>query len=116
MIYDEKKFEEFRGLAITDVSELEVGKKYYSNFWPDTPIFVYELISHAEHSFRVFNDEFSENASKELRWIRIGNDLTDISFYTSLRDNNVGASYNPWLLFSNKEDCDRCVEELTIRY
>lgn len=108
--YNQEVFNYFRSLAITDVEKLEVGKTYYSNCSP-AKFTIKELISWKELDQRRGID--SSKDSDELEWIVYGESGFD---HISLQDTNVGASYNPWLIFETEELRDECVSRLKISY
>lgn len=85
--YDETVFQKFKALAISDPKQLVIGKTYYSNIHPT---------------------EFKIKSFSEM-WI-----VDENSYEFSLRDRNIGAHYNPWLIFETKETRDLCETELTV--
>jgi hypothetical protein len=114
MHYNEDIFAKFRALAITDVNQLEIGKTYYSNS-ESFPITVEAILTWNElrkrngHE-RIFDASPEDN---ELGWIVYGPEEYD---RMSLRDHNVGDSYNPWLLFADEATRDQCVSELEVSF
>ncbi|MDR3572230.1 MAG: hypothetical protein P4L50_00075 [Anaerolineaceae bacterium] len=110
-IYDEKIFRHFRALAVTNVEDLKPGEIYYTNGHPDKFV-VDKVISEEEH------DKLCEyqmpSKSAELTWIiPIGyNDYMDT---ISLHDFNIGASYNPWLVFKDEKTALDCREQLKVK-
>ena len=83
--YDRELFDSFRAKAITDPSQLERGKTYYSNTYPD--------------KFTLF-----ELSQDDLGWWM----HDEGTGKWSCHDRNIGSSYNPWLLFENEEDAKAC--------
>ena len=108
MIYDEEIFQKYRALAITDINDLVIGERYYTNDGYDFTLL--ELISDKELYRRENFDDWFDR-SDYLNWI-----VPDKGYPFSLKDHNVGASYNPWLVFDTKETCDQCKEELKIEF
>ena len=97
-IYDEKKFQEFRKLAVTDPSKLVPGKVYYTNRTPKAFVFR-GFKPHSKNwawIMPITNDHYSDN---------------DLSLF----DRNCGRSYNPWMIFEDEEVRDRCLKELTVK-
>ncbi len=90
MNYDEKIFQKYRALAITDENKFVEGKTYYSNYAGE---FIFVKIS----------TDNTINAKAIIS--QNGDNLF-------CKDNNIGASYNPWLIFDNKETCEACNNEL----
>ncbi len=102
--YNEEVFNILRKFAVTDASKLVVGNTYYTNSPVGEECFVLrELITHAEQCRRD-NLGADDVDDKELRWYTV--EGSDDGF--SLRDRNIGASYNPWLIFDNKDMLDLC--------
>lgn len=112
MIYDREVFEKFRAIAVTDANQIEVGKTYYSNCRRG-PITVLKILTDKESRIRKELPVDETTDDEKPRWILHGVDTWDTE---SLWDNNIGASYNPWLLFEREEDMLRCVEEVKISY
>lgn len=114
MQYDNEMFKAFRDLAITDASALEVGKTYYRN---DGDAFtIKELLTDRAHNVwwkdRVQVDIGIDTADDTApAWVV----TTDDSAF-SLHDSNVGASYNPWLIFANEALAKACGEMLVITW
>ena len=110
--YDQSIFDKYRALAITEISDLEVGKTYYSNSLSNE-FSVYEIRSRNETPGLADGKNLSYIEGSY--WIRIESNPDSFFSYISARDLNVGASYNPWLIFKDAETRDRCVEELKIK-
>lgn len=107
MQYDKNLVKFARRFAITDQSDLKVGRVYYSNCYP--------------YKFCVIGK--LTNAQAGADWKANVNDIgwIDIVFdhqgelrtgRRSLNDWNVGASYNPWLIFED-EEAAKAYKELT---
>ena len=94
MIYDEQIFQKYRTLAITDEKDFIKGKTYWGN---------------AKEEF-IFSHISTDN-SVGAKAIMSENGLACFC-----RDNNIGDSYNPWLIFDNKETCEACERELIITW
>ena len=98
-IFDRIVFETFRKKAVTDRSKLVIGKTYYTNLGMSRPAkFVVERVE-------------SEVWEKDNRvwWI-----LDREGYKHFLRDHNIGASYNPWLIFDNEEVAKECMSKLKV--
>ena len=93
MIYDTDMFSSFREKAITKISDIEVGKKYFSNCYPD--VFVVNEIGKNDIGHFI---------------------VTEKNTMVFLGDRNVGESYNPWLIFDNIEIAAECVQRLKVTY
>ena len=106
-IYDKEKFQEFRKLAITDAKDLEIGKTYYGN-WIGAKTLKYVLTYRGLDGFRGTN-YYADQETDDLRWMV----FTD-GEYVSLWDHNIGASYNPWMIFDSEEVAERCRKELPV--
>ena len=110
LIYDIEKFREFKKLSVQDVSELEIGQTYYSNTWP-TEFTVRELLTYGQLDDRLGHERHPNHDM--IAWIVYGPEKDD---YCSLADRNVGNSYNPWMIFKDKETRDRCEREMPVTY
>lgn len=93
MMYDQSIVNEYRTKAITSLDQLQIGKTYYGNY---------------EGEVTLLGFDNSDNVSTKL--------LFNDDKYTYAHDSNIGASYNPWLLFDNKETCEEYKKKLTITY
>lgn len=111
MNYDEAVFQKFRALAVTNFKDIKIGDVLYSNFRGSEAIVVGRFATNDDALSDVGNKRMNEDSVGYINWFID----TNGKFY-SLNDNNVEASYNPWLLFRNEEDRDRCVEELKVSY
>lgn len=108
-IYDEALFAKYRDLAITNKDDLVIGQKYWSNL-DDTVRVLTSLISDKELNARLGLKGITDrNTSDNLKWM-----IYDDGSYESLSDNNIGTSYNPWLIFDTEETAKACREELKI--
>ena len=92
MIYDQELFQKYRKLAITDEKDFVKGKTYWSN---------------AVGEF-IFSHILTDNSigAKVI--------IPKKGFEIFCTDNNIGDSYNPWLIFDNKETYEACRKELII--
>lgn len=112
LIYDRDIFAKFHALAITDVANIKVGETYYTNGYQHE-FTVHEVISRIEHRKR-WGREPEDYYTDEPCWmVTNANDEHGIM---SLNDCNIGASYNPWLMFADKETAEQCCKELQIVY
>lgn len=109
-VYDENIFAKFKSMSIQSVDALVIGETYYTNSNPEK--FTLRSLetgsqNSKRHGFtdRVHNED-------EIGWAVYGPGEWDTM---SLRDSNVGASYNPWLIFSREEDAIQCREELVVK-
>lgn len=112
LIYDRDIFAKFHALAITDVANVKVGETYYTNHYP-YEFTVHEIISNIEHCKR-WEREQMEHHTNEPCWM-VTNE-SDEHGIASLNDLNIGESYNPWLMFTDKETAEQCRKELQIGY
>jgi len=93
-------FENFRSVAITDPTKLEVGKTYYSNMYPEV-FTIEELQTENEHN-KDRGLALKEEDSDEPRWIKYDHRNGYGPSYISTRDRNMGAKYNCWLVFDDE--------------
>lgn len=110
--YNEEIFRKHAAKSIQSADEIKVGDTLYSNFYP-AEFTVFAILTDAEHRRRIDLDA-STSDDAAPRWLQY--DERDAWRSQSLHDCNIGAHYNPWLLFKNKEDCDACVAELKISF
>lgn len=117
LVYDQEAFEKYREKAITNKDDLVVGETYYSR---DGEFVLLELVTHTEHYRRQGLDPVSSPDSNEIRWMyvkRVDPKTREERISSqSLRDNNIGASYNPWLIFKDKKDFEAYEREVKISY
>lgn len=112
LIYDRDVFQKFRALAVTEVSQLVPGKTYYSNY--QSPFTFVRVLTQKEfHSLPgPFNCLLSDTDDDvKPKWILAADESTH-----SLSDNNIGTSYNPWLIFEDRETAERCEGELKVTF
>lgn len=109
--YDKRKLAEWRKRAITDLSQIVVGKTYYANIYP-REFTVAAIISNLEAVKRF--SPIPPNREDVDDPDALESVLTEDGQVLSIKDHNVGASYNPWLWFSSPEDRDACVKEFEI--
>lgn len=106
--------QEYREKAITDPNDLVIGGTYYLNLEHKViPIKLLELYTHKEHYNSIgleTNDE-----STDYRWAKVEyiNDSNGNPFI-SLFDSNVGACYNPWMMFENYYDALGAAQDIKI--
>lgn len=110
--YDHGIFQKFRTLAVTEISELVPGKTYYGS--NGEFVFARTLTEKGLHSlpngtFNILLKETDDDV--EPRWI-----LTATGRTFSLTDCNIGASYNPWLIFDDKEIAEDYERQLEVIY
>lgn len=99
MQYDKAYVAKWREKAITKVEDLKLGETYYTNSPSSGSSFkITRFLTWQEH-WRELNFSDWDKASTEIGWFQ-----TDKGDVWSLRDNNIGASYNPWLLFARESD------------
>lgn len=98
--YSQEVVDEYRKKAITDVNDLVVGNTYYSNFFGEFVLL--GILTHREHCEAVHMAPYGpEDTLDKPAWF-----LVDNGFgvgHESLNDNNIGASYNPWLIFEDEK-------------
>lgn len=114
--YDNELWKSFRERAITNPSHLYVGMCVFSNF--HRAGFVIEnLLTEKGFRIRMKLDWDETTDDTEIKWIVHRNPFNpEKEDYSSLHDNNVGDSYNPWLLFLEKKDMEECIEKIKIEY
>ena len=101
MHYDKEIFEKFRDLAITKEEDLPpVGAELFSNYY-DGPVKILTGVKISDFDSKYF--------------------LAQIVGYRGavklfLGDNNIGASWNPWLLFLSEDTADQCRKELKVAF
>jgi len=112
--YDQNIFEKYKALSIQTINQLEIGKQYWTNHLPKT-FFVNELITWAEKNRREGKEPF--DLGNDLEWIVYSRD-DNREDYISIHDRNIGAHYNPWLIFDSEETAKNCRDELnpTVAY
>lgn len=114
MLYNQQLYTAFRALAVTNVNDLEVGKTYWSN---GTDEFTVEkLLTDKEQRIEwlkltEFDIGIDDSDDIDIRWIGTTNGR-----WLSTQDNNIGESYNPWLIFDNEALATACREKLIITY
>jgi hypothetical protein len=112
LIYDRDLFQEYRAKAITDVKDLVIGKTYYSNFeFPFTLIGISYLESPSSPELGL-----SKNPKWMLKHTPDSDGFVELGGYNSLHDNNIGMSYNPWLIFESEELANECKQNLKITF
>lgn len=90
----------FRALAIKSVDQIEVGKTYYSNAYPESFTVTAILSKNDYYRLRDMSNHVKDEDIPN-RWLEYDNSWGGKS-YLSVRDRNIGASYNPWLIFDNE--------------
>lgn len=119
--YNVDVFEKFKALAIQHPGQLVPGKTYFGNGYP-VEFVVTRLLTDAEHELVFFGKQMSEDADNvELAWFGYNTESLVIDgklmeSFGSMKDRNVGASYNPWLIFTDKETAEACEAELIVTY
>lgn len=63
----------------------------------------------------VIYDNMGERDDEEIRWI-IYETVDGTRSHMSVRDHNIGAHYNPWLLFENPEDATAYYEQINVEF
>lgn len=107
VIFDPSIFDLYKVKAIQKVEDLKIGETYYSVLDPEEFVLM-ELVTTKEMYRRLrINAYVFDNKPNKLRWMRVklinGTSERDADEYVSLEDRNIGSSYNPWLIFDNKE-------------
>jgi hypothetical protein len=105
--YDKDYVATYRLRAITTREELVVGATYYNQGGAFTLTRL--LTNRQSHAMSGLECEGSD--ADEVAWFS-----TDGTRTESLHDNNIGASYNPWLIFSDQATADEYYSNLTIGY
>lgn len=109
MNYDHRIFEASRALAITDASKLVIGNRYYSNDTGSDGFILTALLTNSEY-YRTREMTWESEGGDELGW------LMHDRGHKALEDSNIGASYNPWLIFDNQNLNQACIEMLKVTY
>lgn len=109
--YDRDVFEKYKALSVQNASEIEVGMTLFSNSYPEE-FTVLSIETQKQHDIR-HEFELKENYKDGPAWLGYGENKFD---QVSLSDRNVTSSYNPWMLFKDKETMITCREELTVSY
>lgn len=108
-IYNETLFAKYRDLAITNKDDLVIGHMYWSNLNNEGRVLV-DFMSDKQLNVRLgLKGIIGRNDSDNLKWMIFAD-----GSYDSLHDNNIGTSYNPWLIFDDEETAKACREELKI--
>ena len=112
MRYDNDLFYAFRQLAITSKKNLVIGETYYSNSYPEQ-FTIKKLLTNKER-YKIVGLDYEESDKDKINWIVTKED----GYIMNLSDNNIGESYNPWLIFKEEEIAKICKEKLnkTIEY
>lgn len=104
-VFDRAIFESFRKKAITDKSKLVVGNTYYIDNYGKVKLLRF-LTNNEEYALSHLTYMGDEGDS--IDWIEIEHfDEYYKAVKTctiSLKDNNIGASWSPWLIFDNEAD------------
>lgn len=106
------RFFKEEGLALSSVSDVELGVTYYSNSWRDgaNGFTINRLLSDKEH-WDVWSKSILSSGesmfpkSDEIAWFEIDGKDGRASWH-SLTDCNIGACYNPWMIFRTKDALD----------
>jgi len=106
---DVVKFFREAGYALSKIEEIEIGTTYFSNsFTVGSQGFeIVRLLTDKEHwsvwnKSRGMSEDSMFTKSDEVEWFEIRDEDGSPAWH-SLTDCNVGASYNPWLIFRTKE-------------
>ena len=117
LYYDNEVFEKYHALAISNPSQFVEGKTYYSNSYPEKFTFR-GLQTNAEHYDSV-GLVWKHAGGDEVEWVIAEYELFNNQPTTdslSLSDRNIGAHYNPWLIFEDEAVMNACKEELEVTY
>lgn len=111
MIYDQQYVDKYRALAITNVEELIVGNHYFG--YGGKEFTIVEIITYNE-SYARQGLVYEHKNGNELAYIVADDPHHFNAGY--LKDNNIGASYNPWLIFKDRETAKEYYDGLEIDY
>lgn len=129
--YDENIAKKWREKAVTKAEDLVIGGIYYLNETPESQDDSYKLLGFTcenRNDAELFTspEKALDSALAEAFYFQtpivfMAFEATSPSggkfvVYRSLKDTNVGASYNPWFLFESKDDMLACYKELEIEY
>ena len=109
-VYDKNVFEKFKSLSVKEVDDLVIGETYYTNSYPESFTLLALETRKQNDKRHGFNDRTYDE--DEIAWAVYGRGEWDTM---SLRDSNIGASYNPWMIFAREEDAIQCREELFVK-
>jgi len=109
LIFDKELFNNFRKIAITDAAELSVGQTYYSN-GHSKGFTVSSIMSNATFE-KYHGREYLGSNPGDAGWI-----IAEGGREISLKDSNIGASYNPWLIFSDEQTAKWCKNQLIVKF
>lgn len=118
--FDKNVFSNFKNFSVKTADELEIGKTYYTNSYPEKFVLrglINDTMLEVSRASR--NEKGNEYVASALNGVRMENPtwfITDKFKLHSLHDLNVGASYNPWLIFGDKDMADACKKHMKITY
>jgi hypothetical protein len=105
---DVVKFFKEAGFTVREKEEIKEGEIYFSNSgsWGRSGFKIERLLTDKEHwaQWQASMGQSGESIfghSDEVEWFEIIQD--GVKFWHSLTNCNVGASYNPWMIFKTKK-------------
>lgn len=106
LVYDRDTLQKWRALAITDPDALQLGETYFGN--GGQKITIVGFLTKNDWFDRIGQPTDTLDEEKFVAVDRYGR-------MHPLRDLNVGASYNPWLLFTEKALAHACKVHLNVK-
>ncbi len=112
--YDDNLMSAWRDKAITDLSKIVIGQTYHTNLHAD-PIEIKEILTTREMYIRTgLTTQYVSEPALEAAVFRVGDKIDSVMHYIHPADYNIGARYNPWMLFEKEEDARACRNELRV--
>lgn len=116
MEYDEEYVQRYRQKAITDLANFHVGKTYFSNGFGKFT--VRKFLTNRQNFENIGGKwEDSDEHGDRIGWFEVeGEKVRKTRVAHSLLDNNIGAAYNPWLIFEDEKTMEEYKSGLEITY
>lgn len=131
MEYSKPIFFKWRRLAITQADQIQIGREYYTNT-TTTSFRVFRVLQVLTERGRAAKEQMIQYLdtgkfdkteldcvdNQKLRWMFVEFSRSgelDRTF-KSLQDLNIGASYNPWLMFDREDLAAQCRQQLIITW
>ena len=111
LIYNEETFQKYRALAITRIDDIKIGQTYWTN--SRGMIVVVSLLTNRE-AYAANGLKWTGEDADEVAWIKYDGD--GFNRVMALSDDNIGTSYNPWLIFESADVAKACMSELHIGF
>lgn len=98
LYFNQNIFNKYKAKSIKSLLEFVPGETYYSNI---NETFIFNNLGF-RHDGR-WDARITKVVNARDGWLCAG-------------DLNIGASYNPWMVFKNKQDAEDCLKELRVSY